>query len=175
MPEVLEQIRPAPGAAPGHARADRVRAGEASRRAARDDLRAQIADLERRLAELFAAAFPRGGIDWRVGAAGGPRILGTGDLERVRDALAYRLRAAEVELGHRVEVERANRELLAEMVAAPERHRWIRISNSDIGEPGCRHWHSRPRWGILGMLLDWWRVKLSSGCPLPGCVELAEA
>ena len=42
------------------------------------------------------------------------------------------------------------------------------VSNEDIGERGCRHWHSRPRWGILGMLLGWWRVRLSSGCPLAG-------
>lgn len=175
MPEVLEHTRPAPGAAPGQLHAGRAPAGERSRRAARDDLRAQIADLERRLGELFTAAFPRRGIDWRVGAAGGPRVLDTGDLERVRDALAFRLREAELELGHKIEVERANRDLLAEMVAAPSRHRWIRVSNTDIGEPGCRHWHSRPRWGLLGLLLNWWRVKISSGCPLPGRLELAQA
>ena len=52
------------------------------------------------------------------------------------------------------------------MIAEPERHRWLLVSNEDIGEPGCRHWHSRPRWGILGMLFGWWRIRLSSGCPL---------
>jgi len=50
----------------------------------------------------------------------------------------------------------------------PERFRWVRVSNEDVGETGCRHWHSRPRWGVLGMLMGWWRVKLSSGCPLAG-------
>ncbi len=29
-----------------------------------------------------------------------------------------------------------------------------------------RHWHVRPRYGLLGMLMGWWRVKISSGCPL---------
>jgi hypothetical protein len=24
----------------------------------------------------------------------------------------------------------------------------------------------RPRWGVLGMLMNWWRVVISSGCPL---------
>jgi hypothetical protein len=51
------------------------------------------------------------------------------------------------------------------MVAAPERFKWVRISNEDVGEPGCKHWHSRPRLGLIGMLMGWWRVKISSGCP----------
>ena len=52
------------------------------------------------------------------------------------------------------------------MLLEPERHKWVRVSNEDIGEPGCKHWHVRPRWGVLGMLMNWWRVKISSGCPL---------
>jgi hypothetical protein len=137
---------------------------EAERRA-RDELRRQIGELELRLGEAFATAFPRGGISFSVPAAGGPRVLGIADLERVRDALASRLREAQRELGERVDAEEANRVTLERMIAEPERFRWLRISNDDIGEKGCRHWHSRPRWGILGMLLNWWRVKLSSGCP----------
>lgn len=138
----------------------------APERLVRDDLRRQIAALERKLGELFASAFPRQGIDWRVGAVGGPRVLDAGELERVRDALVVRLREAQGELGRRAEAEEANRGLIESMIAQPERHRWIKVSNEDLGEAECRHWHSRPRWGILGMLLGWWRVKLSSGCPL---------
>ena len=48
----------------------------------------------------------------------------------------------------------------------PEKHKWVRVGNEDIGERGCKHWHVRPRWGILGMMLNWWRVRISSGCPL---------
>jgi hypothetical protein len=140
--------------------------GAVVERQARDDLRRQIATLERRLGELFASAFPRKGIDWSVGAVGGPRLLGTAELERVRDALAVRLRDAQAELDRRGGVEEANRGLLESMIAEPEHYRWVRISGEEVGEPGCRHWHSRPRWGILGMLMGWWRVKLSSGCPL---------
>ena len=135
-------------------------------RRARQDLRRQIASLERRLGELFASAFPRQGIDWRVGAVGGPRVLGVAELERVRDALAARLHEARAELGRRGDVEEQNRGLVEAMIAEPQRYRWVQVSNEDVGEPGCRHWHSRPRWGILGMLMGWWRVKLSSGCPL---------
>jgi hypothetical protein len=137
-------------------------------RLVRQDLRRQIATLEGRLGRLFASAFPRQGIEWRVGAVGGPRVLDSGELERVRDALAARLRDAQRELGHRGAIEEANRGLLESMIAEPAAHPWVRISNQDIGERGCGHWHSRPRWGLLGMLIGWWRVKLSSGCPLAG-------
>jgi hypothetical protein len=132
----------------------------------RVELRRQIGALERQLGELFASAFPRQGLDWSVGAVGGPRVLGIAELERVRDALAVRLREAQAELGRRGEAEEANRGLLESMIVDPRGHRWVRISAEDIGEPMCRHWHARPRWGILGMLMGWWRVKLSSGCPL---------
>ena len=37
---------------------------------------------------------------------------------------------------------------------------------ADLGEPGCGVWQVRPRLGIIGMLMGWWQVKLSSGCPL---------
>ena len=76
------------------------------------------------------------------------------------------MRDARAELGRRADVEEANRGLLERMIAAPDRHRWVIVSNEDIGEPGCRHWHARPRWGLLGMLMGWWRIRLSSGCPL---------
>ena len=132
----------------------------------RDDLRRQIASLEQRLGELWASAFPRKGIDWSVGALGGPRILGVAELERVRDALVVRVSEAGAEIERRAEVEEANRGVLESMIAEPKRYPWVRISGEDVGERGCRHWHAKPRWGIIGMLRGWWHVKLSSGCPL---------
>ena len=89
-----------------------------------------------------------------------------GELEQVRDALAERIAEVRGVLNDRAYVETRNRELIERMIAEPEKFKWVRISNDDIGEPGCRHWHSRPRCGLLGMLMGWWRVKLSSGCPL---------
>ncbi len=164
MPDVLEYSEAiAPAAPPG---TPRVPAVETDDRLARADLRRQIGRLERALGETFASAFPRRGLEWGIGAVGGPRVLSIGELERVRDALAARLRDARAELGRRADVEEANRTLLESMIAAPEEHRWVIVSNEDIGEPGCRHWHARPRWGILGMLFNWWRIRLSSGCPL---------
>lgn len=141
---------------------------ETADRRARADLRIQIARLEAELAEVFASAFPRQGIEWRVGALGGPRVLDTGELERVRDALAVRVSEARHELARRADTEEAKRLLLESMIAAPEEHRWVIVSNDDLGEAGCRHWHSRPRWGLIGMLVGWWRVRVSSGCPLAG-------
>jgi hypothetical protein len=174
MPELLEHSAPTgsrsgvpTGARIQPAAGGRARVREDAERRARDDLRRQIGELERQLGELFSSAFPRSGIEFGVPAAGGPRVLGVADLEAVRDALATRLQKARAELSRRVDVEEENRGLLEEMIAQPDRYRWVRVSNEDVGEPGCRHWHSRPRWGLLGMILGWWRVKLSSGCPLP--------
>jgi hypothetical protein len=133
--------------------------------AARRSLREQIARLERELAALFTSAHPRRGMQWSVRSPGGPRLLGLDELEALRDDLAARLEDTRQGLGDRHRVERANVERIEEMIAAPERFKWVRISNEDIGEPGCRHWHSRPRLGLIGMLMGWWRVKISSGCP----------
>jgi hypothetical protein len=133
---------------------------------ARVELRRQIARLEHELSRLFASAFPRKGIEWDVAPGGGPRVLGVGELEQVRDGLATRVAEARRALDCHAEVESENRETLERMIAEPQKLKWVRISNQDIGEKGCRHWHSRPRFGLLGMLMGWWRVRLSSGCPL---------
>jgi hypothetical protein len=133
--------------------------------AARRSLREQIAKLERELAAVFANAYPRRGLDWRVEGPGGPRVLGVGELEQVRDRLADRLEDARRTLRDRGYVERKNLKRIDEMVEQPARFKWVRISNADIGEPGCKYWHSRPRLGLIGMLMGWWRVRISSGCP----------
>lgn len=143
-----------------------LRAG-GDERLARAELRRQIGRLERELAALFAEAFQRVEIDTAVPAGvAEPRIANLGELERIRDALAIRISEARVALVRRAELETSNREALERMLADPSAHRWERISRADLGEPGCGHWHSRPRLGLLGMLMGWWRVKVSSGCPL---------
>jgi hypothetical protein len=135
-------------------------------RAARRSLLDQIAKLESELATLFCSAYPRIGFDWKVSSRGGPRILSLGELERVRDELAGRLEQNRRELSERTLAEEHNRRLIEEMLLEPEKHRWERVSNAEIGEPGCKHWHVQPRHGLLGMLMGWWRVRISSGCPL---------
>jgi AcrR family transcriptional regulator len=135
--------------------------------AARRSLRNQIAKLERELAALFADAYPRRGIEWQVTSPGGPRILDVGDLEALRDELAGRVETARRELRERGRLEAKNRERIESITADPASFKWERVSNEDIGEPGCKYWHSTPRLGLVGMLMGWWRVKISSGCPLP--------
>jgi hypothetical protein len=118
--------------------------GVVDERAARADLRAQIAALELRGA--------------RVAAGGGPRLLSLGELERVRDALAARPEPpADDHEGARIRLER--------MLAEPTAHRWERVALAELGEPGCGVYAVRPRLGLIGMLAGWWQVKLSSGCP----------
>jgi hypothetical protein len=144
-------------------------------RLARVELRRQVGRLERELGGLVGEAFGRVEIDYRVGAGGGPpRLLGLGELERLRDSLAERIGEARVALRERSEVETANRELLERMLDAPAEHKWLRISRAEVGEPGCGGWHSRPRLGPLGLLMGWWQVKVSSGCPLAGRLAAVE-
>jgi AcrR family transcriptional regulator len=138
---------------------------EPDERAARRSLREQIAKLERELATLFTSAYPRQGLEWEVSSPGGPRVLDIGDLEALRDELASRVEDTRAALRDRAVGEHETRERIEAMVADPASHKWERVSNSDMGEPGCKYWHSTPRLGLVGMLMGWWRVKISSGCP----------
>jgi hypothetical protein len=159
--ELLEaHVKAPPPASPG------TSVVEIDERAARRSLRDQIAKLERELAQAFATAYPRHGFDWSIPGAAGPRILGLGELERVRDDLAERLRTVRADLAERTAREEENRRLIERMMLDPKRYKYVRVSREDIGERGCGHWHVRPRLGIIGMLMGWWQVKLSSGCPL---------
>ena len=135
-------------------------------RAARRSLLNQIAKIEKELSALFCATYPRRGFEWNVRSHGGPRLLGLAELERIRDQLAERLADNRALLGDRTYVESRNRRLIEEMMLAPEKHKWMRIGNEDIGETGCKYWEVRPRLGLIGMMMGWWRVKISSGCPL---------
>ena len=141
---------------------------EVDERAARRSLREQIAKLERDYASAAAAAFPR----VELGADGtghaGPRLLGLGELEATRDELAARLATLRERITHEADVQEAKRLLIERMLLAPGKFKWVRVTNADIGEPGCKSWHVRPRLGLVGMLAGWWHVKISSGCPRPG-------
>jgi hypothetical protein len=135
-------------------------------RAARRTLLDQIARLETELAGLFCSTWPRKGFEWGVPGRGGPRLLSLAELEELRDDLAERASHARRALSDRTYVEEQNRRLIEEMTLEPEAHHWAHVASEDIGELGCRHWHVRPRWGLIGMFLNWWRVVISSGCPL---------
>jgi hypothetical protein len=135
-------------------------------RAARVQLRGQIAALEARVSEAVISSFPHGGVRSAVPAPHGPRVLTLGELEAVRDALATRLAEARAALDERGRQEEASRALLERMLLEPGRYKFFRVANRDLGEGGCGVWQVRPRLGLIGMLVGWWQVKLSSGCPL---------
>ena len=137
---------------------------EVDERAARRTLRSQIARLERDLASaLIAARLPMCGTPI---SHAGPRLLGLGELERTRDALADRIAEVREQAARQGELQAEARLLIERMLLDPGKYKWVRVSNADIGEPGCKNWHVVPRLGIVGMLAGWWHVKISSGCPL---------
>ena len=134
--------------------------------AARRTLRGQIARLERLLADALVTGFPVDAIDVAVAGRGGPRLLGLGELEILRDDLAAQLQSARRTLAARAERQQAARTLLESMMTEPHRYRFLKVARADLGVPGCGSYEVRPRLGLVGMFMGWWHVKLSSGCPL---------
>lgn len=170
---VIDPHLPFTSPAPGDGREAAGRAAPPER-AARVELRRQIVTLERQLSDALATAFAHATPDALAAASapagrrtsGSPRLLDLGELEAVRDALAARLGEARGLLsavGERQEQARLVRE---QMLREPHRHRFVRVARRDLGEPGCGYWEVRPRLGLVGMLMGWWQVKVSSGCPL---------
>ena len=122
-----------------------IASSQQDERAARRSLRAQIDKLERELAEAFVTAYPMGGLDARAGASSAtPRLLGLGELERVRDELAARVQSARASIAERADLQAARRLALEKMLLDPGRYRFVRIANREIGEPGCGVWYVAP-------------------------------
>ncbi|HEX2232188.1 MAG TPA: hypothetical protein VHG69_02370 [Thermoleophilaceae bacterium] len=136
-------------------------------RGARRTLTAQVKRLEEELAGLITSAWPRTDAVAAPPASRGrgARLLALGELEALRDELTERVRAAKRVVAERAAAEERSRRLIEEMQLDPAAHRWVRVTNVDVGEGGCKNWHVRPRAGLLGMLMGWWRVIVSSGCP----------
>jgi 2-(1,2-epoxy-1,2-dihydrophenyl)acetyl-CoA isomerase len=144
---------------------------------ARAQLRAQIADLERRLADTVAAgaSLPAAlqlplapAPEPARGAPSGPRLLTLEELETSRDRLVNALASARAAASAAARDHTVARRRLEAMLADPRAYKFARVANADLGLPGCATYHVRPRLGLLGMLAGWWEVKLSSGCPLSG-------
>ena len=139
---------------------------EVDEHAARSTLRRQIDRLERELVSACLDACPRLSAPAPLRSRSGPRMLSLGELERVRDELADRLARVREDADAQILRQAESRALLERMFADPPAHKWLRISNAQLGEPGCKHFHVRPRLGPVGLLAGWWHVKVSSGCPL---------
>ena len=131
-------------------------------RSARAVLRGQIARLEAKLApypETRESAAEPGS------STPQPRLPSIDELEAVRDDLLARLKQAQAETTHTEERRDAARRWREEALADPAAHRWEYATREDLGEAGCGRVEVRPAWGPVGALMDWWRVKMSSGCP----------
>jgi DNA-binding transcriptional regulator YhcF (GntR family) len=136
---------------------------EADEAAARRELRRQIARLEAELA-AYPAARPEGEPVHPLLRSKG-HVADFAELEATRNELMNRLKRARAEAertGKREERARLRRE---GMIRDPERHRYERLSLDECGDPGCGEFRVVPRFGPVGALAGWWRVKVSSGCP----------
>lgn len=140
-------------------------AGEEAEAALRRTLRAQVARLEGQLADLRCEAFPEV-LECASHPSRGPRVLDGASLEAVRDGLARQVGEARRELAGLALRQEEARLRLEKMLLDPRSSRGVRISQRELGEPGCGVWRSAPRLGIIGRMMGWWQVKLSSGCPL---------
>jgi len=139
--------------------------GESDTAPVRRELRRQIAKLETSL-----GAYPGSPAPASLNPALGPQphIARTEELETMRNRLVDRVAELGALAEHRAAARDQARIELERMLADPRGHAWKRLSREQVGEPGCGHWHARPRLSVLGMLLGWWQVKVSSGCPLAG-------
>ena len=131
-------------------------------RSARATLRGQIARLEAQLAPYPEATGSETGPS---AGAPHPRVASLDELEAIRDGLIGRLKRARAEAERRDERQGAARRWREDALANPSAHRWEYATREDLGEPGCGRAEVRPAWGPVGALMDWWRVKMSSGCP----------
>jgi hypothetical protein len=135
---------------------------EADEAAARRELRRQIARLEAELAAYPAARTER---DRHPLLRPKGHLAGFAELSATRDELIELLRSARRDAeskGERQARARARREGI---VSDPEANRWQRVGNDECGDPGCGEIRAVPRFGPIGVLAGWWRVKVSSGCP----------
>jgi hypothetical protein len=140
--------------------------GQAPERASREQLRRQIARLDRELGRLSTDLPPEPD---RSPAASrrlaGGRVLGLAELEIERDRLVGSLMRSRERVERRECNRAAARACLEAMLAEPRRFKFARLPLAALGEPGCGSYQCRPRLGLVGMLAGWWEVKLSSGCP----------
>jgi hypothetical protein len=142
--------------------------------AARRALRAQIARLEGELATILASTYPPiAPPTVRAGATSRPHLLDLSELECVRDDLAGRVTAAHHALERQSARQSQARALLLDMLENPPAHKGAYIRNADLGLPGCTSYRVLPRLGPVGVLTGWWRVKVSSGCPLPSAAKVS--
>ena len=97
----------------------------------------------------------------------GPRVLTLGELERLRDALADRVAAGARAASRSASAgARTPACCWSGCCSSPGATATCASRAASSARAGCGVWHVRPRLGVVGRLMGWWQVKLSSGCPL---------
>ncbi len=135
---------------------------EADEAAARRELRRQIARLE---AELAAYPAARSGRETHPLLRPKGHLAGFAELSATRDELIDLLRSARQAAEREGERQARAHGRRERMLGDPEASRWVSISTTECGDPGCGETRSVPRFGPIGAIAGWWRVKVSSGCP----------
>ena len=82
-----------------------------------------------------------------------------------RDELITRIGLAEELIERQAAGRSGARALLKRMSEMPSAFPWAMVSTKDLGTKECRAWQSVPVLGPIGMLGNWWRIRMSSGCP----------
>ena len=165
--DVARAIYGATWAGDRHSPSDREAASpdvgvEADEAAARRELRRQIARLE---AELAAYPEARSSRERHPLLRPKAHVAGFAELSRTRDEMIELLRDARAKAevaGEREQRARGRRERI---IGEPDAHRWEAVANDECGDPGCGELRAVPRFGPVGAIAGWWRVKVSSGCP----------
>jgi DNA-binding transcriptional regulator YhcF (GntR family) len=142
-------------------------------RDARQQLRTQISRLEASLAAHSWEDRRRPSGRRAINAGPVPHMADLAELERTRDALIERLSQLRGAAQRRGAAQEAARVHVERMIADPAGHRWELVTSEQTGGDGCRNWRVVPRFGPLGAIMGWWRVKVSSGCPKPGPLAAA--
>lgn len=134
-------------------------------RPARHEFYRQIARLEHELSAAVAELDPSRRPEPKPSRPARPRLLDEAELESVRDALVVRLGEVEDLVARQTADHAEAQALLKRMEEAPAHFRWAKVTTKDMGAEGCRTWQSVPVMGPLGVLSNWWRIRMSSGCP----------
>lgn len=138
--------------------------GDVGELSARRSLRSQITYLQADLSDLICQAFPEK-LDLTPLAGRGARLLSLGELETVRDQLLAQSASARQQLRRIQQSQAEAEEQLQLMLLDPQAFRGQVVTLRSLGKPGCGAYRSLPRLGVIGRMMGWWQVKLSSGCP----------
>jgi len=139
---------------------------EAGAATLRRELRAQISRIETELAAYAWNDPLRPPPDRVATAVPVARVASVEELSRTRNELIDRLARLRGEADRRALREQAGRVHVESMMDDPSSHHWEMVTSEQLGEPDCKNWRVVPRWGPVGAIMGWWRVKVSSGCPL---------